>query len=80
MGNTWMVGIHKMPVAVFNGLQPPVPYILKNTNAPAYPFVYTFSHSNICDSATGDILFSCNAMRMYDTTGNIMQNGAPYNL
>ena len=75
MGNTWIVGIHKMPVAVFNGLQPPAVLILENTNSPAYPFVVSWAHSNICDSATGDLLFLCNGMRMYDTSGNIMQNG-----
>lgn len=75
MGNTWVVGIHKMPVAVFNGLQPPAKYILKNNNSPAYPFVVSNAHSNICDSATGELLFLCNGMRIYDTSGNIMQNG-----
>jgi hypothetical protein len=75
MGNTWVVGIHKMPVAVFNGIQPPAAYILKNNNAPAYPFIVSNAHSNICDSATGQLLFLCNGMRIYDTSGSIMQNG-----
>jgi hypothetical protein len=33
------------------------------------------SHSNICDSATGKLLFICNGMIIYDTVGNIMENG-----
>ncbi|MBK6331592.1 MAG: hypothetical protein IPF62_14270 [Bacteroidetes bacterium] len=33
------------------------------------------STSNICDSATGKLLFMCNGARIWDTLGNIMENG-----
>jgi hypothetical protein len=33
------------------------------------------STSNICDSTTGDMLFMCNGMILYDTSGNIIDNG-----
>ena len=75
MGNTWIVGIHKMPIAEFNGIQPPNTVILKTNAAIGYPFDYFRSHSNISDSSTGKLLFSCNAMRIYDTSGALMQNG-----
>jgi hypothetical protein len=31
--------------------------------------------SNICDSATGRLLFVCNGARIWDTLGNLMENG-----
>ncbi len=75
MGNTWAVGIYTMPVAIFNGVQPPSVAVLKNNANLGYPFNFVHSHSNICDSATGSLLFTCNAMRIYDTSGVLMQNG-----
>jgi hypothetical protein len=36
---------------------------------------FVFAPSNICDSATGSILFACNSSTIYDTLGNIMQGG-----
>jgi hypothetical protein len=48
---------------------------LYNSNSPAFPYIYSVGHSNICDSASGKLLFTCNGMIIYDTTGNIMQNG-----
>ncbi len=75
MGNTWVVGLHKMPLAIFNGIQNPNVQISKSGNDIGYPFAFAMSHSNICDSATGNLLFSCNAMRIYDTSGALMQNG-----
>ena len=37
---------------------------------------YFFAHSNICDSSTGRILFTCsNGMRLFDTLGNLIENG-----
>jgi hypothetical protein len=41
----------------------------------APPRYYAGGHSNICDSASGKLLFSCNGMVLYDSTGNIMNNG-----
>jgi Secretion system C-terminal sorting domain len=44
---------------------------------------FIFGHSGICDSANGDILFTTNGMRAYDTLGNLMENGdslQPYNI
>ncbi|MBK8686435.1 MAG: hypothetical protein IPN26_16450, partial [Bacteroidetes bacterium] len=32
-------------------------------------------HSNICDSTTGRLLFSCNGMILYDSNGVIMDKG-----
>jgi hypothetical protein len=40
-----------------------------------YPFYSNLSSSVISDSANGNILFACNGMQLFDTTGNIMKNG-----
>ncbi|MBK6330167.1 MAG: hypothetical protein IPF62_06480 [Bacteroidetes bacterium] len=36
---------------------------------PTYPFYHADGHSNICDSATGKLLFSTTGMLIHDTTG-----------
>ena len=75
MGNTWIVG-YGMINAEFDGtLNMPITkqYITGFCN----PCIYAFgdSHSNICDSSTGKIVFTCNSMRLFDTLGNIIENG-----
>ncbi|QLH45488.1 MAG: hypothetical protein HWD58_07685 [Bacteroidota bacterium] len=50
--------------------RPVVKLIYPNT-----PYYYLQGHSNICDSASGRPLFSCNGMILYDSNGVIMDNG-----
>ena len=38
-------------------------------------YVFVESTSNICDSATGRMLFLTNGARLFDTLGNIIENG-----
>ncbi len=38
-------------------------------------YATTNAVSNICDSATGKLLFVCNGARIWDTLGNIIENG-----
>ena len=61
--------------AKFNGTQKPTLTIKYNNSTPNYPHYFTHSTSCISDSATGNLLFSCNGMIMYDSTGAKMQNG-----
>jgi len=44
-------------------------------NGPGNGGAFLTSTSNICDSATGKLLFMCNGARIWDTLGNIMENG-----
>jgi hypothetical protein len=39
------------------------------------PYFTLFAHSSICDSANGNLLFSCNGFRVFDTLGMLMENG-----
>jgi hypothetical protein len=74
-GNTWIVGGVFGLEAKFNGNQKPSLTIKYNNSTPSYPHYYYSGSSCISDSATGNLLFSSNGMRLFDTTGAIMQNG-----
>lgn len=75
-GYTWIIGSGAM-YAKFYGdtTKPNTGQLFTSVTAPNYPYIFSNSHSNICDSSTGDLLFMCNGMRIYDTLGNIMDNG-----
>lgn len=75
MGYTWIVGMNGS-YGQFDGSsnKPQVGQMFNNT-FPNYPYIYIGGHSNICDSVSGKLLFTCNAMLMHDTSGNIMLNG-----
>ena len=74
-GNTWIVGAVFGIEAKFNGTQKPTLTIKYNNSTPSYPHYYYSGSSCISDSTTGNLLFSSNGMRLFDTTGAIMQNG-----
>jgi len=56
----------------FNGTAIPVTRQLFG-NTPNYLFAN--GHSNICDSSTGKLLMLCNGYILFDTLGNIIENG-----
>lgn len=74
-GYTWIVG-NNGSFAKFDGtsLTPQVGS-LYSVSSPSFPYVFAGGHSNICDSASGKLLFVCNGMVLYDTVGNIIENG-----
>jgi hypothetical protein len=76
MGNTWVFGINGQ-IASFLGdtSRPTTNQLIWSWNSPNYPYIFMGGHSNICDSATGKLLFMCNGMQVFDTLGNIIENG-----
>lgn len=75
MGNTWIIG-YGMMNATFDGTFN-MPITKQYITGFCSPCIYAFgnSHSNICDSSSGKIVFTCNSMRLFDTLGNIIENG-----
>lgn len=71
-GARWIQGSGRVVEAVFTDTARPT---LKIKYALPPPYYFQGGHSNICDSATGKLLFSCNGMVLYDSTGAIMDNG-----
>jgi hypothetical protein len=69
-GNVWVCGYWGMTATFSDTSKPLLGQIF---NHPKYTF--QTSTSNICDSATGKLLFMCNGARIWDTLGNIMENG-----
>lgn len=70
-GHQWIFGAAGMVRAEFTGTSRPDVKLL----FPNAPYYCTQGHSNICDSATGRLLFSCNGMILYDSNGVIIENG-----
>jgi len=71
--------------ATFNDTsRPVVKQLFPTISYPFYPYLFFKSHSNICDSATGKLLFMCDGgMRLFDTLGYLMDNGdslQPHNI
>lgn len=71
-GARWLQGSGRVVETVFTDTSRPSSSIIYALPPPYY---YAGGHSNICDSATGKLLFSCNGMVLYDSTGSIMDNG-----
>ncbi|MBK7589136.1 MAG: hypothetical protein IPI22_12825 [Bacteroidetes bacterium] len=71
-GNTWVCGAWAM-TATFSDTSKPI--LGQIFNGPGNGGAFLTSTSNICDSATGKLLFMCNGARIWDTLGNIMENG-----
>ncbi len=70
-GNTWMFGGPWSVRCVFADTSKPL--VIPQYNN---PFTYSMhGHSNICDSATGKLLFSCNGMILFDSNAAKMDNG-----
>jgi hypothetical protein len=74
-GNQWVSGSFAGVVKFKGDTTRPSNRYLFDTNSPCYPAAYFIFSSNICDSATGRLLFMCNGARIYDTAGHIMPNG-----
>jgi hypothetical protein len=70
-GNVWVLGGWKAITAKFTDTTKPS-IDLRFTTPPLY---FTQGHSNICDSASGKLLFSCNGMVLYDSNCVKMENG-----
>lgn len=73
MAKRWLLGGARVSQIVFTDTSKPTMKILY-----PYPPSVHYSdggHSNICDSATGKLLFSTNGMILYDSLGNMMDNG-----
>ncbi len=55
--------------------QPETGQLINTLTCPNCPHMFLNASSNICDSANGKIVFTCNSMRLFDTLGNIIENG-----
>jgi len=74
-GYTWIVG-NNASFGKFDGsLNRPITGSLYYPSSPNYAYAFTGGHSNICDSTTGKLLLLCNGMQLFDTLGNIIENG-----
>ncbi len=75
-GYTWIIGGDAM-YAKFNGdtIRPITGQLFSTTSFPHYPYIFTNGHSNICDSANGRLLLLSTGYVLYDTVGNIVENG-----
>nr|MBP6314119.1 T9SS type A sorting domain-containing protein [Chitinophagaceae bacterium] len=71
-GKRWILGGAKGVEVVFNDTSRPTVRVVYGG---ASPYYFAGGHSVICDSVTGKLLFSCNGMVLYDSAGNIMNNG-----
>lgn len=70
-GYTWLIAAYRGATATFSDTSRPIIYP-RFTTPPLY---FTHGHSNICDSATGKVLFACNGMVLYDSNCVKMENG-----
>ena len=70
-GSRWILGAARGVEASFTDTSRPNIGVIYG----ASPHYYHGGHSNICDSATGKLLFSCNGMVLYDSIGAILDNG-----
>lgn len=75
-GYSWLFGINGQ-IATFFGdtSRPQTSQLFWNGISPNYPYIFSFGHSNICDSLSGALKFLCNGMQVFDTIGNIIENG-----
>ncbi|MBK8329202.1 MAG: T9SS type A sorting domain-containing protein [Bacteroidetes bacterium] len=71
----WIFAGPQAVEAVFTDTSRPMLHVKYDSLNPTYPFYHADGHSNICDSATGKLLFSTTGMLIHDTTGAIMDNG-----
>lgn len=75
MGYTWIVG-NNASYGQFDGTAtPPQVGSVYTQASPNFPYIFGQGQSNISDSATGKLVFLCNGYVLYDTLGNIIQNG-----
>jgi hypothetical protein len=74
-GSKWIIGGPQTVEVQFTDTSRPTLIKKYDSLNVTYPYYYTAGHSNICDSATGKLLFSTTGMLIHDTTGAIMDNG-----
>ena len=75
MGNVWITGGRLTLGAEFNGASRPDIQIIFDSLGAGFPYYFASAGSNICDSAFGRLLLFSNGMKIWDSTGAIMQNG-----
>ncbi|MBL7766665.1 MAG: T9SS type A sorting domain-containing protein [Chitinophagaceae bacterium] len=75
-GHSWLFGINGQ-IAKFVGdsTRPTTNQLFWNGSSPNYPYIFGNGHSNICDSAIGNIIMLCNGMQLFDSLGNIIEGG-----
>lgn len=75
MGFTWIVGFN-VDFAKFDGTNT-APTVGQRFSAshPSTPMMFTGAHSEVCDSVTGNIILSTGGMKLYDSTGYLIENG-----
>ena len=72
---TWIVG-NNASFGKFDGTaNKPQTGSFYTMSAPNYPYIFDGGHSVICDSSTGKLLLICNGMLLFDTLGDIIENG-----
>ncbi|MBK7762797.1 MAG: T9SS type A sorting domain-containing protein [Bacteroidetes bacterium] len=75
-GYSWVFGLNGQ-IANFAGdtSRPLTSQLFWNGISPNYPYIFSFGHSNISDRISGNLKFLCNGMQLFDTLGNIIENG-----
>ncbi|MFM2386090.1 MAG: hypothetical protein RL660_847 [Bacteroidota bacterium] len=75
-GNIWLSGGFGGQIIFAGDTSRPTTRFMYNTSTPNVGKIgLNVGHSNICDSATGKLLFFCNGARIFDTTGAVMPDG-----
>jgi hypothetical protein len=72
---SWIVGNNGSFCKFDGSTNKPSTGSLYQISAPNYPYIFGSGHSNICDSTIGKLLLMCDGMVLYDTLGNIIDNG-----
>ncbi len=70
-GNVWVTGGGAMLIRFNDTAKPITSQIFPNFNG----LSFTTSSSTVCDSSTGRLIFMSNGYVLYDSTGNIIENG-----
>jgi Secretion system C-terminal sorting domain len=74
-GYSWIYGGGGLRANFINSLNKPIVDQLWPSGVNANDYVFLFGHSSICDNNTGRLKFFCNGFRLFDTLGNIIENG-----
>jgi hypothetical protein len=72
-GNVWIIGWGGMNAVFTDTARPIVGQI--STSPTIFPYNFAKAQSNICDSATGKLLLITSGMHLFDSIGNIIDNG-----
>lgn len=74
-GYQWIVGINASWAKFDGSLNAPQTGQKFSNSNPNWPYIFSNGSSNICDSTFGKLILISNGMQLFDTIGNIIENG-----